>query len=306
MRTLICRTALGAALLAASASLAQAQATRTWVSGVGDDVNPCSRTAPCKTFAGAISKTAAGGEINVLDPGGFGAVTITKSISIVGDGAMAGVLASLTNGIIVNAGASDVVVLRNLDINGAGNGLNGIRFLAGGALYVESCTIYGFTGKGIDARPTTTSQLFVTDTIIRNNPGATGGGITLAPVAPATLVATIERVRMQRNRFGLRAEDGSRVTVRDSVATGNSTNGYVAFSAAGASTLTIESSLASDNTNNGVSAQGASATVRLSNVVVTGNGTGLNAGGGAIVSFGNNRVAGNGADGAATSNIGQQ
>src|SRR5688572_2001084 len=112
MRTLICRTAMGAALLVASASLAQAQATRTWVSGIGDDVNPCSRTAPCKTFAGAISKTAAGGEINALDPGGFGAVTITKSISIVGDGTMAGVLASLVNGITVNAGPADVVVLR--------------------------------------------------------------------------------------------------------------------------------------------------------------------------------------------------
>src|SRR6266478_5865645 len=98
-------------------SLAQAQATRTWVSGVGDDVNPCSRTAPCKTFAGAISKTAAGGEISVLDPGGFGAVTITKSITINGDGTLAGLLASLTNGIIVNAGVNDKVVIRGLSIN---------------------------------------------------------------------------------------------------------------------------------------------------------------------------------------------
>jgi hypothetical protein len=306
MRTFIRRTALGAAFLAATASLAHAQATRTWVSGVGDDANPCSRTAPCKTFAGAISKTAAGGEINALDPGGFGAVTITKSISIVGDGTIAGVLASLTNGIIVNAGANDVVVLRNLDINGAGNGINGIRFLAGGALYVENCTIYGFTGKGIDAHPSTTSQLFVTDTIIRNNPGTTGGGIALTPIAPATLVATIERVRMQRNRFGVRAEDGTRVTVRDSVATGNSTNGYVAFSAGLPATMVVESSLASDNTNNGVSAIGAAATLRLSNVVVTGNGTGLNASGGAIESFGNNRVVGNGANGAPTVTVGQQ
>src|SRR3981189_3235913 len=80
---------------------AQAQATRTWVSGVGDDVNPCSRTAPCKTFAGAISKTATGGEINCIDPGGFGAVTITKSISIICTGVQAGVLVSGTNGIIV-------------------------------------------------------------------------------------------------------------------------------------------------------------------------------------------------------------
>jgi hypothetical protein len=80
-----------------------AQATRTWVSGVGDDANPCSRTAPCKTFAGAISKTAAGGEINVLDPGGFGGVTITKSISIIAEGVEAGVLVSGTNAIVVNA-----------------------------------------------------------------------------------------------------------------------------------------------------------------------------------------------------------
>src|SRR5436305_9333994 len=108
---------------------AQAQATRTWVSGVGDDANPCSRTAPCKTFAGAISKTAAGGEINVLDPGGFGAVTITKAITISSEGFEAGVLVSGTNAIIVSAGASDVVTLRGLDFNGLGTGLNGIRFL---------------------------------------------------------------------------------------------------------------------------------------------------------------------------------
>src|ERR1700731_787501 len=93
---------------------AKAQATGTWVSGVGDDVNPCSRTAPCKTFAGAISKTATGGEINVLDPGGFGAVTITKSITISSERFEAGVLVSGTNGIIISAGAGDTVVLRGL------------------------------------------------------------------------------------------------------------------------------------------------------------------------------------------------
>src|SRR5262249_9234662 len=90
---------------------AQAQATRTWVSGVGDDANPCSRTAPCKTFAGAIFKTAPSGEINVLDPGGFGAVTITKSITISSEGFEAGVLVSGTNGIVVS-GAGVVVVLK--------------------------------------------------------------------------------------------------------------------------------------------------------------------------------------------------
>src|SRR5580692_2858583 len=111
---------------------AHAQATRTWVSGVGDDANPCSRTAPCKTFAGAISKTAAGGEINVLDPGGFGAVTITKSIQIRSESVEAGVLVSGTNGIVVSAAASDKVLLEGLDIEGLGTGLNGVQILAGG------------------------------------------------------------------------------------------------------------------------------------------------------------------------------
>src|SRR5215510_2808881 len=104
----------------AFASLAQAQATRTWVSGVGDDANPCSRTAPCKTFAGAMPKTAPCGEIDVLDPGSFGAVTITKSVTIDGTPFIAGVLASNgTTGILVQASGSDVVTLRGLDINGA-------------------------------------------------------------------------------------------------------------------------------------------------------------------------------------------
>src|SRR5215471_7603026 len=108
----------------ATASVAQAQAPRTWVSGVGDDANPCSRTAPCKTFAGAISKTANNGEIDVLDPGGFGAVTITKSITIDGRPVEAGVLVSGTNGIVVAATASDKVILRGLDFNGSGTGIN--------------------------------------------------------------------------------------------------------------------------------------------------------------------------------------
>ena len=103
-----------------------AQATRTWVSGVGDDANPCSRTAPCKTFAGAISKTASGGEINVIDAGGYGAVTITKSITIDGGGSMAFILSSGTNGIIINH-ADAVVTIRRITINGAGPGINGIK-----------------------------------------------------------------------------------------------------------------------------------------------------------------------------------
>src|SRR5215470_13203237 len=119
------RTALlGTAAVLFTASMAQAQATRTWVSGVGDDANPCSRTAPCKTFAGAISKTAAGGFIDVLDPGGFGALTITKSITVEGGGGqVASVLVAGTNGLVIAAGPSDVVILKNLRLQGLlGNG----------------------------------------------------------------------------------------------------------------------------------------------------------------------------------------
>lgn len=139
------------AVIVFATGLASGQASRTWVSGVGDDANPCSRTAPCKTFAGAISKTAAGGEIDALDPAGFGAVTITKAITIDGGGGqVASVLVSGTNGIVVQAAASDVVILRNLRINGIGTGINGVRFLSGKSLFIENCNIFGFTTNGID------------------------------------------------------------------------------------------------------------------------------------------------------------
>src|SRR5499427_7450485 len=152
-------------------SAAQAQAPRTWVSGVGDDANPCSRTAPCKTFAGAISKTAAGGEIDALDPGGFGAVTITKAITIDGGGGqVASILVSGTNGIVVSAGPTDVVILRNLRINGIGSGINGIRFLAGKDLNVENCFIFGFTTNGVDValNQGTQASVHVINNVIKN------------------------------------------------------------------------------------------------------------------------------------------
>src|SRR5438105_3158488 len=164
-----------AIFLFAFASFAQAQASRTWVSGVGDDANPCSRTAPCKTFAGAISKTAAGGEIDALDPAGYGAVTITKAITIDGGGGqVASVLVSGTNGIVVQANAqTDTVILRNLRINGIGTGLNGIRFLSGKALNVENDYIFGFTQNGIDVALNQTFQasVHVLNSVLKNNGG---------------------------------------------------------------------------------------------------------------------------------------
>lgn len=145
------------------------QATRTWVSGVGDDANPCSRTAPCKTLAGAISKTATGGEINILDPGGFGAVTITKSITIDGTGITGSILSSATNGITVNA-PNGLVTIRNFSINGAGTtlGINGIRVIAVKKLLVENCMLANFSANGIDFNSTTAADIVINNTTIQN------------------------------------------------------------------------------------------------------------------------------------------
>jgi hypothetical protein len=165
------------AIAAFGATMLQAQASRTFVSGVGNDANPCSRTAPCKTFAGAISKTAAGGEIDALDPGGFGAVTITKSITIDGGGGqIASVLVSGTNGIVVSAGAGDVVILRNLQLDGLlGNGsspgtagLSAIKFLSGARLVVENVNIFGFKNAGIDIQTGAAASVKIINTTIEN------------------------------------------------------------------------------------------------------------------------------------------
>ncbi len=268
-------TMMAFAILLAAAVPSHAQATRTWVSGVGDDANPCSRTAPCKTFAGAISKTAPGGEINVLDPGGFGGVTITKAITISSEGFEGGVLVSGTNAIIISAGAGDRVVLRGLDIEGLGTGLDGIKFLTGAALQVEKCTINNFTGFGINFSPgagsATTAKLFVTDTIIRNNLGASGGGILISPAAGITGQASIDNVRLQRNTFGLKAQGGSSVHVRDSIAAGNTGNG---FWGTGTNTnLNLTNVQATNNGNGVISDPGA--VVRIAGSSITGNTVGV-------------------------------
>jgi hypothetical protein len=155
---------------------AHAQATRTWVSGVGDDANPCSRTAPCQTFAGAILKTAAGGEVDNLDTGGFGALTITKSITIDGGGGgvASGMASSGINGITVSAGATDVVTIRNVQLQGdLGNGSspgtaggNGIQFSSGAMLSIDNCKIDGFSNAAILANTSANAILNVTNTII--------------------------------------------------------------------------------------------------------------------------------------------
>lgn len=258
------RPALSALLVFAAcvffASLARAQATRTWVSGVGDDVNPCSRTAPCKTFAGAISKTAAGGEINCLDPGGFGAVTITKAITIDCVKTVGGVLASLVNGVIINAPANARIILRGLDINGVGNGLDGIKFMAGGSLHVEDSVIYGMqTGINIGAG----NEIYIKNTYIRNNSNI---GVYIAG-SGGLINAVIEKTTVENQGYGLVAGANTRVTTRGSVYSGNS--------------------------NAGILAEGAAAVVNVDNCVVTNNGVGLYSGAQGIIGVASSVFSGN-------------
>ena len=297
------------------AAPASAQATRTWVSGVGDDVNPCSRTAPCKTFAGAISKTMVGGEISVLDPGGFGAVTITKSISIVNDyTGEAGILASGTNGVTINCGSEPacIVNLRGLLIDGAPPGtpgLNGIRFLTGGVLHVQKCVIKNFVGaatngNGIDVEPSANAvSITVEDTYITNN-GASGGnangGIVIKPSGSASVTLNVDHSWIENNQVGVRA-DGSSTTgtirgvVRDTLVSGSAFNGVTAVAGTSpAVVLLVDGSNVSGN-KFGLVVNGANATVLANQTSVVGNTTGLlqNGGTGALISYSNNAVNGN-------------
>jgi hypothetical protein len=253
------------------------QATRTWVSGVGDDANPCSRTAPCKTLAGAISKTATGGEINILDPGGFGAVTITKSITIDGGGVIGSILSSATNGIIVNA-PNALVSIRNFSINGAGTtlGINGIRVIAVKKLNVENCTLSNFSANGIDFNSTTTADIMISNTTIRN----ANGGVNI--VGPSSSTGTA----------GFTVIDGCHIqgilNSGISIAGGTATVGNTVISGCGTG---VES-------KSGV-------TAHLSGNIITNNATALK-GPGTITSSKNNSVTGNVAQGVTPTVVIQQ
>lgn len=300
----------GLALLLSLASFgAQAQATRTWVSGVGDDANPCSRTAPCRTFSGAISKTAAGGVINVLDPGAYGAVTITKALTIEADGALAGVLVNATNGIIVNAGASDSVSLRGLQFHGLGSGLSAVSFLGGRQLLIERCQIEAFAQSGINFAPTVAANLVVRDTVIRSvGTGAAGfGGIVIAPGAGGSVGFSMDRVQILDSRFGLSVTGPANGAMRDSTITGSTENGVIAIGGADVAAVSLAAVHVLDSALSGVNAQGANAVIRLGDSTLTGNAQGILAsGGGQVVSFGDNHNDGNLVNGAPTSTISQQ
>jgi hypothetical protein len=267
----------------------QAQAIRTWVSGVGDgSSNTCSRTAPCRTFSGAISKTAAGGEILVLDPGSYGIVTINKSITINGEGQLADVQAAGSNGITISAGVNDEVILRNLSINGAGTGVNGVRYLSGKQVVIENLTIDGFTTRGVDVALTASGVLEMRHVWITN----TNTGIRLSTTAGA-VTASLEAIHLTSLNTGLEvASTSTFATIRNSVVT---SGGTALRASANVSVINAENSNLSFNTT-AVNAAASGATIRISGNAIYNNGTGVTFAAGAFVQSDNtNRVMGNGA-----------
>lgn len=279
-----------ATFVLAFAAVAQAQATRTWVSGVGDDVNPCSRTAPCKTYAGAISKTATGGEISVLDPGGYGTLTITKAITVDG-GSGAGwgsTLFSSVNGFIINITtnlASDKVILRNLSINGAGTtlGVDGIRFLDGASLTVENVDIFNFSGDGIEVNQSQGSNLFL------KNVRITHGGIGIKTASSLGAVnGTFQDVHIDgMSSHGFQAVSNTTLAIKDMTVARSAGVGDGIRSDAASVNLMIENSTVQGN-NIGINA--VAGTVRISNVGMYFNNTNLTAN---VQTCGGNRSAGN-------------
>jgi Right handed beta helix region len=274
--------AVAASLFAISAP-AHAQ-TRTWVSGVGDDANPCSRTAPCRTFAGAIGKTAANGTINCLDPAGYGTVTITKSLTIDCHEVLGSILvASDTPGIVINItdpkDALRTVRLRNLDISGAGVGGLGISILAAAAVIVEDLEITGVLKNGIsDTRAEAGTLLVVKNTTVANNAGV---GIGIGATQPDNIV--LDNVHAIKNSFGVAIAKGNNLTINRSVFAGNLKSGVQVDSGA---QIAMDNSVVSNNVT-GVATGG---TVALANTDITFNGTGIS---GVTTSFGTNRIFGN-------------
>jgi hypothetical protein len=266
------------------------QATRTWVSGVGDDANPCSRTAPCKTFAGAISKTTAGGEVSTLDPGGYGTVTITKSITLSGDGTLANILAGSTNGVVINAGANDKVILRNLSIEGAKTGLSGIRFLAGRELIVENCTINNFTVNGINvdmASGNATMLISNSSFLDYENATATSVGLRLLPAGfTANLKVSVVNSRLHAIDSAIVADGNTTLSVMNSVISSN----IAAVVGLGSAKMLLNHS---DITNNSTALiSTASSEISLSGSAMTHNAVGASANN-MIISFGNNTIRNN-------------
>ena len=307
---------VAAALFAVNSSPVQAQNNRSWVASNGLDASDCSRATPCLTFAGALAKTNAGGEINVVDSADYGAVTIGKSITIQNDGtSTAGIFSTATTAITIN-GSGITVTLRGLDINADGSvntASHGISFPSGAALHVENCTIRNFVGTtsfGIAFRPSNVgAQLFVSDTVIAGNGSATtGGGIVIQPVGGGgSANAYLTRVQLKNNVVGLvlagvNTNQFIQATISDSTVLGNTQTGILVAAGAGGADVFVASTIVAGNAVNGLLAQGTGGRILYANTTITVNGTGVSASSsGQLISNGTNRNRGNFTNGTPTS-----
>ncbi|HEX8102383.1 MAG TPA: right-handed parallel beta-helix repeat-containing protein [Solirubrobacteraceae bacterium] len=285
MRKLLILTFL---LLVALPATASAQATRTWVSGVGDDANPCSRTAPCKTWAGAQPKTATGGEINAIDTGGFGTITITKSLTLDGNGTQATTTACGTQGVLVNAPTNAKVALRDFRINGcrdsANPGLNGVRVLSAGVVRIDNLRVYGFSNAGFALEPShLKARVMIQDTSIHDN-GAYG--IFARPSTGGNLRTSVVNTSIDDNGNGILSSSAygpSKVRVFDSVISESAQSTFVGF---------------------GLWSAGADSSVRVGDSRIVGNLKGLHqSDSGTMLSYGGNIVDDNNVDGTFTGSV---
>lgn len=292
---------------------------RTWVSSTGDDGNPCNRTSPCKTFAGAISKTIIAGEIDAIDPGDFGVVTIDKSITIDGGYNFASILAPVTPGVTVNltrttnADPERRVVLRRLSINGTGGnlfsqdgggfstGIKGISALNFGKLDIENCYIQNFTQAGIDVSlSSSASRVTVKDTNINN----THVGIQVT-TSTGFVTGTFDKVRIDNCQSGVIARDGGYVNIRDSIIEACSVVGASIQAPSNSAGLNLENTMLY-SVETGVQAGGPGTKVDLSNTSILNNSVAISSSGGSVFSHGNNRIAYNSSLGVAPTLVGQQ
>jgi hypothetical protein len=303
--------ALAAALPVASA---QALSARTFVSGHGNDANTCLYAAPCRTFAGAYAKTAAGGEITVLDPAGYGPLTIGKALSIVNDGVgeTGVILIAAGNAITINAGAADAVSLRGLTLDGGGiANTYGIVFSSGASLTVQNCVVRHFGQYGLQFGPNTDANLIVSDTVVADNGN---DGIHVEPPGSASVTAVFNRVELVNNpAIGLHLDSATppgsgtiSATFSESVAAKNGAGILVVSFAPRSATLTIVNSVVANHSGAGIQAWGAGI-VRVFRSMVTGNGHGwMVNNGGTVESYGNNAIDGNDADETAPPSVAQK
>jgi hypothetical protein len=291
-----------AAVLALGLNVAPAQAlnARSFISALGSDANPCTRPLPCRTLQTAHNNTSAGGEINMLDPAGYGTVTISKAISIVNDGVgSAGVLvpASAT-GIEISAGATDKINLRGLIIEGAGIGGYGILFHTGQSLNIQNCVIRGLGLQGIRLIPSASTALFVSNTLIADN---VGSGIAIVPTGAGTVTAALNHVELDNNgNNGLEINGAlgsgtiNATLTESSIANSGARGVEVSSDAAAPTALMIRHSALVNNGTNGVYVVGSTAKARLTDSTITGNGTGWAvASGGTLSSYIDNNIDGN-------------